>query len=85
MAINRNKVSLDVLHGFFATHSVIGQRLVKFITFARHQRLPVSSTTLTTLASTIASELIIEGFCIQWVVVKIHTMDPRATTVQAGT
>ena len=62
MAINRNRFSLDVLSDLFATHPVLEQILEEFITFACHQRLPVSSKILTARASKIASELVIEGF-----------------------
>lgn len=62
MAMDKNRVSLDMLRNFYATYPLLEQRLMEFITFFRQQRLPLSSKILTKLALTIASELGIEGF-----------------------
>ena len=62
MAMDKNRVFLDVRRNLYATYPILEQRIVEFITFTRQQRLLVSSKLLTTRALTIASELDIEGF-----------------------
>ena len=62
MAMDRNRVYVDVGRNLCESYTVFEQKLVELIKFARQQRLSVSSKILTTGALKIASELGIEGF-----------------------